>query len=306
MFTPTILKYNPQLLTGIYGINIHINKSEADYRIQFEEKIQFAGDISNDLHAFRITRNNLLINGIEPDEHIFELANECSKIIYPITLITNNKGLCHMIRNDDIRQRWLEKKHNIEKKFIGKGSETYISLLEDKINNPDYISLLVEKDLFISLFFGLMYETIIVPEKMIKRYVPILPFDDPVEFVYKNIVMKCANNKDLIIREKGSLSEQLCLDKLIKNRLNNIVVSEGQDLSGECDIKYTLDSECHNIKSIEGMFILRSGKSNIIDIIITAYYLSERTAEVIQDEYIDWLRSSLGDIKKHGCINLLT
>jgi hypothetical protein len=300
------LRYNPQLLTGTYGINIHIKKPEVSCRIQFEEKVQFAGNISNDLHAFRITRDNLLINGIEPDEHIFELANECSKIIYPITLLTNNKGLCHMVRNDDIRQRWLEKKYDIEKRFVGEGSELYISLLEDKINNPDYISLLVEKDLFISLFFGLMYETSIVPEKMIKRCIPVLPFDDPVEFACQNSIMECERNKELIVCENGSLSDEACLDKLIKNELNNILAPEGRTLSGACDIKYTLDSEYHNIKSIESTFVLKLGESNIMDIVATAYYLSEKPIESIQDEYINQLRNSQGEAKKTWFYKLLT
>lgn len=300
------LRYNPQLLTGTYGINIHIKRPEVSCRIQFEEKVQFAGNISNDLHAFRITRDNLLINGIEPDEHIFELANECSKIIYPITLLTNNKGLCHMVRNDDIRQRWLEKKYDIEKRFVGEGSELYISLLEDKINNPDYISLLVEKDLFISLFFGLMYETSIVPEKMIKRCIPVLPFDDPVEFTCHSSVREYEKNKDLIVRENGSLSDEVCLHKLIKNEQNNILAPEGRTLSGVCDIKYTLDIEYHNIKSLEGAFVLKNGESNIMDIVVTAYYLSEKSTEAIHDVYIDRLREDHGDIKKSWLHKLLT
>lgn len=306
MSSPITLRYNPQLLTGTYGINIHINKPEVNYRIQFEEMVQFAGHISTDLYAFRITRDNLLINGIEPDEHIFELANECSKIIYPITLLTNNKGLCQMIRNDDIRQRWLEKKHDIEKRFVGKGSEIYISLLEDKINNPDYTSLLVEKDLFISLFFGLMYETRIVSEKKIKRYVPVLPFADPVEFTFQNSVTECENNKDLIIREIGSLSGEVCLHKLIKNEQNDTLLPEEQTLSGSCDVKYSLDIEYHNIKSIEGAFVLRHGESNIMDIAVTAYYLSEKPIESIRDEYINRLRNSQGETKKTWFHKLLT
>ena len=307
MSHPIILRYDPQLLTGIYGINIHINKSEANYRIQFVEKIQFAGTITTDLHAFRITRDNLLINGIEPDEHIFELANECSKIIYPITLVTNNKGLCQMVRNDDIRQRWAEKKHNIEKRFVGEGSKIYITLLEDKINNPDYTSQLIEKDLFVSLFWGLMYEVRIVPEKKIKRYVPILPFEDPIEFLCQYSIIECEKKKDLIIQEQGSLSNEELLYELIKNEPNNTLRAERQILSGTCDVKYTLDIDYHNIKSIEGAFVLMCGESKIMDVIVTAYYLSEQTTEAVQDEYIDRLRNSHGDTKKswlHKFINL--
>lgn len=211
-----------------------------------------------------------------------------------------------MVRNDDIRQRWLEKKYDIEKRFVGEGSELYISLLEDKINNPDYISLLVEKDLFISLFFGLMYETSIVPEKMIKRCIPVLPFDDPVEFACQNSVMECERNKELIVCENGSLSDEACLDKLIKNGLNNILAPEGRTLSGTCDIKYTLDNEYHNIKSIESTFVLKLGESNIMDIVVTAYYLSEKPIESIQDEYINQLRNSQGEAKKTWFYKLLT
>jgi hypothetical protein len=93
---------------------------------------------------------------------------------------------------------------------------------------------------------------------------------------------------------------------LIKNGLNNILAPEGRTLSGTCDIKYTLDNEYHNIKSIESTFVLKLGESNIMDIVVTAYYLSEKPIESIQDEYINQLRNSQGEAKKTWFYKLLT
>lgn len=66
------------------------------------------------------------------------------------------------------------------------------------------------------------------------------------------------------------------------------------------------DIEYHNIKSLEGAFVLKNGESNIMDIVVTAYYLSEKSTEAIHDVYIDRLRDDHGDIKKSWLHKLLT
>lgn len=285
---PIRLNYQPDKTLGVYGTNLYISEKDSNYRLQFEMTVQYAGSAGQELYGFRVTRHHLLIDGRQPDEHAYKLAAECGKIFYPFTLMTNEEGRFAQIRHDDIRQRWAEQKDGLRQEFTGEGTEKYISLLDKKINNPFALSALVEKDLFINLFYGLTYGREICPEEKRINEFTVLPSVAPILFLYRQT--SAVSRERIFIRQAGTVhDERLCREFFDNTDLSVSPENEDKRLSGFCRMDYTLSKEEHRIKAIEAEFHLACEQEKIATVRFASYHLEERPVQPVHDNFIEQL-----------------
>lgn len=277
-----LFQYNPRESSGAYGTNIYIEKDLSKQCLQSINTIQYVGKLTPDKYAFHVYKTDLLVNGIEPDEHVYRLANECSKSCFPLTVITNNKGLHEMVRTDDIVERWPIAREKIEREFQGEGSNIYMKNIEQVIKNPIYITRMIERDLFFNLYFGLIYG--MSDSKAVKKMIPIIPFAEPVSY-FCNQTVHFDSSEELIILTRGKFNDERDYTVLFPK---DVSIRNGEtSLTGICNIEYVINKKQNLISAIKGEFNIFSNGNKMIDTHISSYYLEEIHIDPIVDKFIE-------------------
>ena len=139
-----------------YGVMITLENGERKNEIKYQASVQWLKSES-DLHYFEIDRTSkIFINEEEVNDIADLLAYKTSKVLYPMQISVDETGKFNSVENLEIfKERWEKIKEEVYKEFEGETVEEYLLKIEEKIGEPEIISLLIKNDLFIrTLFFG--------------------------------------------------------------------------------------------------------------------------------------------------------
>lgn len=150
------LSFEPENFFGRYGVQISIENGSKKNEIKYETSVKWLKS-ENELHHFQIDRTSkLFINQEEINDIADLLAYKTSKVLYPLEISIDHTGKFSSVENLKIfRERWENIREEVYKEFEGEIVEEYLMKIEEKIEEPEIISLLIKNDYFIrTLFFG--------------------------------------------------------------------------------------------------------------------------------------------------------
>ena len=150
------LVFNPEKSFYNFGVMITIENGEKKNEIKYEASVKWL-KTENDLHYFEIDRiTKLFINEEEINDIADLLAYKTSKVLYPLQISVDETGKFNAVENLNIfKERWDSVKEEVYKEFEGEIVEEYLLKIEQILEEPGIISLLIKNDYFIrTLFFG--------------------------------------------------------------------------------------------------------------------------------------------------------
>lgn len=150
------LSFQPENYLYNYGVMITIENGEKKNEIKYEASVKWL-KTENDLHFFEIDRiSKLFINEEEINDIADLLAYKTSKVLYPLQISIDQTGKFNAVENLSVfKERWENIKEEVYKEFEDEIVEEYLFKIEEKIYEPEIISILIKNDYFIrTLFFG--------------------------------------------------------------------------------------------------------------------------------------------------------
>lgn len=231
-----LLSFEPEYSLYNYGVMIKIETAEKINEIKYEAYIKWMKSDSN-LHYFEIDRTSkLFINEEEINDIADLLAYKTSKVLYPLQISVDETGKFNAVENLNIfKERWDAIKEEIYKEFEGEVVEDYLLKIEQTLEEPGIISLLIKNDYFIrTLFFG-------VYQKFGKAFnidglesFPVI--DNAIEPLYKiNLeIDPLKDDYDLVnIEGHGILNEERSVHDMINSAPFSFLVEEEPIINSE-------------------------------------------------------------------------
>ncbi|QDP85340.1 hypothetical protein FNJ88_07095 [Chryseobacterium sp. SNU WT5] len=230
------LIFDPKNSFYNYGVMITIENEERKNEIKYEASVKWL-KTENALHYFEIDRTSkLYINEEEINDIADLLAYKTSKVLYPMQISVDETGKFNSVENLGIfKDRWETIKEEVYKEFEGEIVEDYLLKIEQKIDEPEIISLLIKNDYFIrTLFFG-------VYQKFGKAFnidglesFPVI--DNAIEPLYKIDleIDPLKDDYDLVnIEGHGTLNEERSVYDLINGAPFSFLVEEEPIINSE-------------------------------------------------------------------------
>lgn len=150
------LEFKPENSFYKYNVCINIENGDKQNELKCDVSVHWL-KFQNDLHYFEIDRiSKMYINEVEANEIADLLAYKTSKVLYPLQISVDKYGEFNAVESLEVfKQRWNPIKEDIYKEFEGEVVDTYIKKIEQTIEEPEIITLLINNDFFLrTLFFG--------------------------------------------------------------------------------------------------------------------------------------------------------
>lgn len=253
------LIFQPENSFYKYGVMITIENGKNKNELKYETSVRWL-KTEDDFHFFEVDRTSkLFINDEEINDIADLLAYKTSKVLYPLQISVDQSGKFNGVENLSIfKERWENIKEEVCKEFEGEIVEDYLLKIEEKIEEPEIISLLIKNDYFIrTLFFG-------VYQKFGKEFsingnesFPVL--DNAIEPLYKIKleIDPLKDDYDLVnIEGHGTLNEERSVHDFINGAPFSFLVEEqsliNEDgnfklqffMNGETNLPESLYLEC--------------------------------------------------------------
>ncbi|WP_294245289.1 hypothetical protein [uncultured Chryseobacterium sp.] len=151
------LMFQPEDVSCRYGVIIIIENGNTRNELKYETMVRWLKS-ENHLHYFEVDRiPKLYLNEEEVNEIADLLAYKTSKVLYPLQVSTDRKGKLQSIENGTaFKERWPGIKKEVFKEFGGETVEGYCLKMEEILQEPEKVSLLMKNDYFLrTLFFGI-------------------------------------------------------------------------------------------------------------------------------------------------------
>lgn len=207
-----LLKLQAPHFTRRYGCVISFLDGSEKNKLKYEVEITFVKTIPEVARLFKIDRvSPVYINNTEPDLLIDQLAYETGKVFYPLIAEIDFDGKFLKIGNiEEIRKRWTKNREDILEYFTGEETEKYLELMDEAIADEEYLSGVIENDLFISTYFAGIYKpytsSLTVEEDL---FFPIAGKGKPVQFRVTATVANQLNSFSAIeLRHQGSVNDE--------------------------------------------------------------------------------------------------
>ena len=111
-------------------------------------------------HIFKFNKNSILINGEIPDMKAYELALDCSSVLFPVELGIDFNGKIEDIHNYRvILNKWKENKQRLLQKYEDENSRQYINKVDIRIESKELLLENLSKELFIQFYFSPYFKT---------------------------------------------------------------------------------------------------------------------------------------------------
>lgn len=138
-------------------IDFKENNSESEALTEFEISLHYLG-IEEQLHIFRFNKKSFLINGEAPDMKVYELALECSSILFNAELGIDIHGKMISIHNYKfILTNWKQNKQKLLQKYEDINSVNYINEMAETVENKELFQEYFSRDLFLQFYFSLYF-----------------------------------------------------------------------------------------------------------------------------------------------------
>ncbi len=201
-------EFNPYSIRRTYGVLlISENEQGKSTQIHYEIEIVCLKPVDNKNYIFEINKKQVFINQKAPNTVIEELADFCGKTLYPILLEVNKSGIPTAILNQlEIQRRWNKNKIIIEKSYTGNDVDFLLKNMEHTLLNIKNVKkLLLQRELFLNLFFKPIYNTSSQEDNNVLLELPLLPYNDLTPFLTKKKYTNHPYKKeDIILTLKGN------------------------------------------------------------------------------------------------------
>ncbi|AZA54736.1 LysM peptidoglycan-binding domain-containing protein [Chryseobacterium sp. G0201] len=157
---------NSSLLPNFTGIDhtykvkiTDFNEGNIENETEFEIDIQYIGK-DDQHHIFKFNKNSILINGEIPDMKAYELALNCSSILFSVELGIDFNGKMADIHNYRvILNKWKENKQRLLQKYEDENSRQYIDKVDIRIESKELLLENLSRELFIQFYFSPYFKT---------------------------------------------------------------------------------------------------------------------------------------------------
>lgn len=221
------LRLSPEAIHGTYGINYYHTKTGSAQRLQFEASVVYCGQYMEDYFIYHISKKEFVVNRNESDEYLYDMAKKCAKVIYPVTVLMDSKGTPVCMRMDDIEERWMAARTEMERYYKGEVAEQYLDGVENFLHNKAEWLRIITDDLFLSHLFSIFSQD----EESIKSQAS--------EIIY-------------ITRE--GITGMPYKSDMLYSRVKRTVEERAGRLSSKFKLEYKLEKSDMSVESIEGDF----------------------------------------------------
>ncbi|MCS3532583.1 LysM peptidoglycan-binding domain-containing protein [Chryseobacterium sp. JUb7] len=155
ILTPDFQNSKKQYSVKVTDFTNDILQNETQYITQ----LQYLGKEEN-YFIFMYQKKNLTVNGEKPDMKLYELALQCTSVLFPAKLQINSTGTVEGIKNyHEIRNNWASKHQNLLKRYEGSYSLEYMNEINKTIDCYEELVLSFRRDLFLQFFFCPYYKS---------------------------------------------------------------------------------------------------------------------------------------------------
>ena len=280
------IPFHPEAPMGAFGVNLYIDrKGKPQQRVQFVATVVYCGQYMDEYLIYHLSKTDFVINKNLSDEYLYAMATECTKAIYPITVLINKTGRLYAMRTDNIPPRWIEKRKLLEMYYQGEFADNYFNKVEETINNPAKLRKIIEDDLFFSQLFNITYGKNNMEEIAFENSLNIIANAAP--FKYKctqNIDFDCLHNSEtdyFDIKHKGETVDNYETRQFFKETKGNKT-----PLKSTYTLTYEIEKTKLDINSLTGNFIVKTEEETLMETTLTAYRLYEKPVSQQVDEYL--------------------
>lgn len=202
------------------------------------------------------TVSKVYINGKEPNELALELAENASRILYPLQIVVNDYGKWRDIYNfNEVKNRWNIKKQELLAYYEGETTDQYIAIIDRTLQSKDALLSTLTSNWFLRAFFNgihVDYTENLEIEKNI--FFPMSSkIIEPRFLVKQKINSTLDENKKLIVEQKGILDDERSkIDFENESEFPIHAMSNKNSLkaNGSYKAKYFLNRNNHNIEKL--------------------------------------------------------
>jgi len=145
----------PSPVCKTYGVVIKFSEHN---EVHFEAEVSWLKEPSTGSFQFLINKQQVYCNGKAPDKTVDKLADDMGKILYPLVVMTNEKGIITGIGNSqEIALRWQEQKEKIRQRYEGEIVDQAIDAMDRITRNSNQLIETIKKDWFLALLFSGIY-----------------------------------------------------------------------------------------------------------------------------------------------------
>ncbi|MBN2744541.1 MAG: hypothetical protein JXR39_11670 [Marinilabiliaceae bacterium] len=284
-----LLAYHPENASAAYGVNLYIDEGDdKEQRIQFIATISYCRMMDETMSIFHLRKEDLVINGNRSDEHSINLAKECNKAFYPITVITDQRGLLAAIRTDGFMDRWKPHRVQMERYFGGATAKQYMDATEVALNNTESIEKLVYGDHFFAQYFRMVHGLQLITKGInFTTQLHLVPFKDAQAFKCRQTInlelLKDDTSNNYEVEQQGEMSDLVKVRDLFPTRFSDVKMNE-QMVTGHFSMTYQLHKSTNFIESMIGNYHLDANGSKLMSIKLEAYHLADRQIPEEEDK----------------------
>lgn len=281
------LRLTPESIHGTFGINYYFHtKAGSAQRLQFEASVVYCGQYMEDYFIYHISKNEFVVNRNESDEYLYDIAKKCAKVIYPVTVLIDSKGTPVSMRIDDIEEKWIAARTEMDRYYKGEVAEQYLDNVENFLNNKTEWTHIITDDLFLSHLFSIFSQD--EESSRFSNEIALIPFQTRLMFdCIQNIdkeSIKSQTSEVIHITREGITNMPYKSDMLYSRAKRPVEERAGQ-LSSKFKLKYGLEKSDMCVESIEGDFEISVNDKSFSTTRFTAFRLYEKPLPYGEDPY---------------------
>nr|WP_199077623.1 hypothetical protein [Pedobacter sp. ASV19] len=250
------LQLKPPHFKRSYGVLYTYTSGSKEDTVKFNLDVTYVKTIIDRSRIFRLERDVVYVNDIEPDLLADQLAYECGKVFYPLLVEVDFSGKYLGVYNHpEIISRWKVQRPVIQEYFKGETTERYLILMDKAIASVEQVNMIFYRELFISSFFSSLYQSYGEHfETGQTCYFPIVGMADPVQFNVVQIIDPILNEAHMVqLVHRGTLTDERSARDLKEEQsyaLSKFSYPDEPSATGRYHALYRLDAETKAIVSL--------------------------------------------------------
>ncbi|WP_433778188.1 hypothetical protein [Flavobacterium anhuiense] len=236
-------------INNSYAVLYSIEKGQNVYHIKQEFSVKWRAKNEDGYSFFEVDRvGDLYINDTRTSTMAHEIAEKASAALYPLLVVVDESGKWVYINNfNQIEERWIETKKQIQKYYKGELVEKYISIYDRNLEDGDSLYISLSKDWFLNAFFNeihIEYPSSLSIQK--EQEFPFMAKNDNLNFKVEQKVDGYLDiDNFLVIDIKGKLNDQRTKTDLEKELGLPAKEYSEEKAGGNYRAKYFLNPQNH-------------------------------------------------------------
>lgn len=274
------MRYLPENISAEYGVNIYFdNKEDEIQHIQYNAVVQYGGKYGDNHTVFHLYKKDVVLNRNLADDNSYQLAVACGKAFYPITVLVDDSGLIAAFKTDSAWENWERNKDSL-KYFTGEEAERYIADTENALKNEEKLKLLIERDMFFSHFFKLIFGYPDTDDGIgFETNIPLIPFEAPQTFdCVQRVDIQSLNDSAeeyYRISQAGTLTDSIKVEEITPFRFTDNETNSSA-VAGVFTAEYEMDKSSGRIESLKCDHTVKYENQILRETKMEAYFLHEK------------------------------